>query len=170
MVKEKWEPNSKPCTKWLNSSVSSVSPLWRSLLFGGFPFIFWDSCSFSISEPNQSTEGVLRSRKQGPGTLTFRITDRGRFDNSKGESGWGCKSLGTIRRSQVERGRTYTCIRSLSVWECSCYKEATAGWGMPVVWGPGGPGIIWENLKEGKPRKQNVLLWQELDGILETTH
>lgn len=43
----------------------------------------------------------------------------------------------------------FTCIRSLSVWGCSCltWGVTIAGWGMPVVWGPGGPGIMWwENL------------------------
>lgn len=62
-----------------------------------------------------------------------------------------------VKASQWNQTQTHTCIRSLSVWGCSCltWGVTIAGWGMPVVWGPGGPGIIWwENLK--KERKENV--------------
>lgn len=61
----------------------------------------------------------------------------------------------------IERGlgaerQTHTCISSLSLCGCSCFTWGVtiAGWGIPVVWGPGGPGIMWcENLKEKKQRK-----------------
>lgn len=58
-------------------------------------------------------------------------------------------------RASAER-QTHTCISSLSLCGCSCltWGVTIAGWGIPVVWGPGGPGIIWcENLgKENKYR------------------
>lgn len=147
--------------KWLHSSRLSsacslkITPFWwgsldllRSVLLSNLRIKIssqWESSSClksSGTELSKQSYTDFHNKREGDRST---IVKKKLFKSSI--------SSGIHRWDQMQ---TYTCIRSLSVWGCSCltWGVTIAGWGMPVVWGPGGPGIMWwENLKEGKRRK-----------------
>lgn len=133
--------------------------LWRLLRFGEAPLIFWGLCSIPILKSVQWESSCLKS--SGAELSRQRHSD---FHNKRERGNVQQQQEETVLNPQFVKAlpgetrlQTHTCIRSLSVWGCSCltWGVTIAGWGMPVVWGPGGPGIIWwENLK--KERKENI--------------
>lgn len=132
--------------------------LGRLFRFGAGPLIFWGLCSILILKSVQWESSCLKSSRAV--LSRQRHTD---FRNKREGGSVQQQQAEAVFKSSVCSGahrwnqrRTHTCIRSLSVWGCSCltWGVTIAGWGMPVVWGPGGPGIMWwENLKEGNKGK-----------------
>lgn len=101
-------------------------------------------CSHQGSENKALTESRFRNGRlhqrwhtQIPGSVSSQGTGR------RGRRGCVCVCV------QSELG-TYMCMMSVSCkGSCLTCGLTMAGWGIPVAWGPGGPGTMWcENLQE----------------------